>query len=510
MEKYEIIEKIYGDLYSCISSGNYDLERYKGYWGKSTYSSWKELYVGFVGQLRKMAQESTLLYGEGSFWMFDGRIYITVTQDLIEQAYNRFIETMGILPMVNNRNVCKSDFIDVIKYWKVMSIRNDIIAFKNGVLDMNDMSFHDFDARYHVTYMHPYDYKPKAGCPKWLSFLHEVLPDKSSRLILQMFLGLGLIERGTVYNQYEGKDNSKVELCLMLIGQGANGKSVIYKTAMGIFGERRISGIDYDELTGTGDEGMRARRLLRDALFNWSSDSDSRTFGKKRVGVFKRIVSGEPVTDRKIGEDVSQNYRMPYLIFNLNELPHPDDQSLGFIRRLQFITFDITIPKDKQNKSLAYELTSEYPGIFNWIVRGMKEVKRRKFVFPSSEGNRRQILLTQLRMNPVLAWINAYQVRSEPEVSNEIGILVPAKEMLDSINTFCEDNDVDGVSFQKMGATFRSIGRGFLKKKRKMDGWNYMVYGCTVERMKLPFVIQDEKLDTEYVNQDGTYIDESD
>jgi putative DNA primase/helicase len=331
-------------------------------------------------------------------------------------------------------------------------------------------------------------------------------PDRSN--VLKHILSRALAALAIFCNWMYG--NSKVELCLMLIGQGANGKSVIYKTAMGIFGERRISGIDYDELTGTGDEGMRARRLLRDALFNWSSDSDSRTFGKKRVGVFKRIVSGEPVTDRKIGEDVSQNYRMPYLIFNLNELPHPDDQSLGFIRRLQFITFDVTIPKDKQNKSLAYELTSEYPGIFNWIVRGMKEVKRRKFVFPSSEGNRRQILLTQLRMNPVLAWINAYQVRSEPEVSNEIGILVPAKVMLDSINTFCEDNDVDGVSFQKMGATFRSIGRGFLKKKRKMDGWNYMVYGCTVERMKLPFVIQDEKLDTEYVNQDGTYIDESD
>ena len=116
-----------------------------------------------------------------------------------------------------------------------------------------------------------------------------------------MFLGLGLIERGTVYNPCEGKDCAKVELCLILIGSGSNGKSVIFNTAMGIYGRDRISGIDYDELTSPGDEGMRARRLLRDALFNWSSDSDSRTFGRKRTGVFKRIVSGEPVTDRKIG-----------------------------------------------------------------------------------------------------------------------------------------------------------------------------------------------------------------
>jgi phage/plasmid-associated DNA primase len=97
---------------------------------------------------------------------------------------------------------------------------------------------------------------------------------------------------------------------------------------------------------------MRARRLLRDAIFNWSSDSDQRTFGRRRTGVFKRIVSGESVTDRKLGEDVKENYNIPFLIFNLNELPYADDQSLGFIRRLQFISFDVSIPKERQNPDI--------------------------------------------------------------------------------------------------------------------------------------------------------------
>ena len=128
-----------------------------------------------------------------------------------------------------------------------------------------------------------------------------------------MFLGLGLIERGTVYNPYEGKNMAKIELCLLLIGAGSNGKSVVMQTAVGVFGKERISSLDYDELVAPGDEGMRSRRLLRNAIFNWTSDSETRTFGKRRSGVFKRIVSGEPVTDRRIGHDVEENLRMPCL-----------------------------------------------------------------------------------------------------------------------------------------------------------------------------------------------------
>lgn len=502
-----VINQIFASLLALSTGGDYNFEKFKGSWGYRTSDNYQEKKLDFIEKIRKMAKEAAIKYYDGSFYLFDGKIYVTIREELIITAYDLLLEHLRIVPMIGDKGICKKYFIDIIRYYNPLIPRHDLIAFKNGVLDLREYRLYDFNPRFHVTYYHPYEYNEKAKCNKWNNFLHEVLPDKNSRLILQMFLGLGLMERGTVYNPYEGKNAAKIELCLILLGTGANGKSTIYDTAIGIFGKERISGLDYDDLTAQGDEGMRARRLLREAIFNWSSDSDQRTFGRKRTGVFKRIVSGESVTDRKLGEDVRENYNIPFLIFNLNELPYSDDQSLGFIRRLQFISFDITIPKDRQNPALSRELVNEYPGIFNWILRGSRELKRRKFVFPSSEGNRRQILLAQLQMNPVLAWVNSYQMRKDMHVAHENPDYIPTEELLKSLEQFCQDNDVEMPSKQKFGHTMSKIG---FAKKRTQSGYDYIIFGCNRDRIKEKFVIHDASLEVEYIEEKGTFITEDD
>lgn len=504
-----IIDTIYGFLIAGVSSGDYDFDRLKNSWGFRSSVEFQENKVIFIRNIMRLARNTPLLYNEGNYYLFDGKIYIVVREELIFAAYDQLVLYKGVTPMVGDKQIFKKYFADTIRYRNHLEVRHDVVAFSNGVLTLQDGVLHPFSPEYHVTYYHPYEYNPKARCVKWQNFLHEVLPDKNARMTLQMYLGLGLIDRGTAYNPCEGKERAKVELCLILIGSGANGKSVIYNTAMGVFGRERISGVDYDELTASGDEGMRARRLLRGALFNWSSDSDSRTFGRKRSGVFKRIVSSETVTDRKIGEDVKENDQMPYLIFNLNELPYPEDQSLGFIRRLQFISFDVTIPKSKQNRQLSQELVAEYPGIFNWIVRGAREVRRRKFLFPPSEGSRRQILKAQLNTNVVLAWATAYQMRPEPLAPKEVALYIPTSTLIESLEKFCEDNNVDMVSKQMFGQSMSRIGSGFYKKRYK-EGFRYCIYGCTEEHLMEPFVISKEDMRLDYIHEKGTYITEED
>ena len=507
MRDSTVIDKIYGGLLRQCSNGDFNFEKFKGRWGYKTSEAYLDKKLDFIEKVRLLAKDCNIKYYDGEFYMYDDKIYVTIREELIVAAYDLLLEHLRIVPMIGDKGVCKKYFTDVIRYFNPLLPRHDLIAFKNGVLDLREYRLYDFSPKFHVTYYHPYEYNEKAKCNKWNNFLHEVLPDKNSRLILQMFLGLGLMERGTVYNPYEGKNAAKIELCLILLGAGANGKSTIYDTAIGIFGKERISGLDYDDLTATGDEGMRARRLLREAIFNWSSDSDQRTFGRKRTGVFKRIVSGESVTDRKLGEDVKENYNIPFLIFNLNELPYSDDQSLGFIRRLQFISFEITIPKDKQNPALSRELVAEYPGIFNWILRGSRELKRRKFVFPSSEGNRRQILLAQLQMNPVIAWINSYQMRKEPGALHEESVKIPTAELYDSLVRFCNDNETEVPSRQKFGHTMGKFG---FAKQHFADGYRYIIYGCNEERLAEHFLIQDANMQIEYIEEKGTFIKEDD
>lgn len=516
MTEIEMREVVYNDLYSVSTGIESRMPQIVQQFRDVNFRYEPELENVLIEEIYNVASRCTLKWHDGSYYVFDGKIYVIVSLDAVDSAFSLWMMRMGLkLSQKRKRDVFRYEFLPSIKITNKLEPRLDIVAFSNGVLDLSDCTFHDFSPEYHCLYYHPYKYDIKATCPKWNTFLKEVLPDKQSRVILQMFLGLGLVERGTVYNQCEGKDRPKIELCLILVGDGANGKSVVYQTAMGIFGRNRISGIDYDELTAGGDEGMRARRMLRDAIFNWSSDSDSRTFGRKRTGVFKRIVSGEPVTDRAIGGNVSQIYNLPYLVFNLNDLPYPDETSLGFIRRLQFISFDVTIPEARQNKTLAQELAKEYSGIFNWVLRGAREIRRRKFLFPDAEGSHRQLLLAQLRGNPVIAWINSYHIRPVAKVRGEAFSWFTTAEICEYIFTFCEDNDADMPSKQKIGHTLANMR---FEKKRNRDGFLYKFYGVMQSDLLRPFIIRNETFISSadkmrYTDNDDntdTYIDETD
>lgn len=515
MTDREVIDKIYGSLVGVVTGPEYDFRALGGGWGYRSGDIYQRKTVMMNKNTRRLGQEAPVLFNEGDFWLFDGRIYVPIREELIVAAYYLLVEHLEILPAINNKVFAKT-FTDAIRYYNPMVLSRNLVAFENGVLDIGPILkggkpiFHDyFDQRFHVTYYHPYKYDEKAKCTRWMNFLHEVLPDKNSRVILQMFLGLGLIDQSEVYLPYEGKDAARVELCLLLIGSGGNGKSVIYRTARGVYGSDRVSEVPYVELTMTGDEGMRARLPLRHKIFNWSTEEDSRNFARKHTATFKKMVSGEPVLDRKLGGNVTKNDNLPYLVFHLNELPYPDDQSLGFIRRLQFISFDITVPRERRNPRLAQELITNYPGIFNWIVRGAREVVRRKFIFPNSEGHRRQMLLAQLRSNPVVAWINAYGMRPDMQAQSEISEYIDTKTLLDSLAQFCEDNEVETPSAQKFGATMTRYGAGFYKK-RYPEGFRYQIFGCSSDKLMRPYVIKNEDLSVAYDGGDDSYISEDD
>jgi len=518
VENRDVINQVYGSLVQLSGNEDYSFRLLRGSWGFRGSDKYEQSRILMNKNLRRLAHETPVLYTEEdkNYWWFDGMKYVTVSEGLVTQAFYLLVEYLEIYPAVTNKAFADL-FMREIRYYNKMIWSRNLIAFENGVLDVSPILagrkpvFHEgFSPSYHVTYYHPYRYDEGAKCTRWMNFLHEILPDKNSRVILQMFLGLGLLDAGDIYRSYDGKDAARVELCLLLIGSGGNGKGVIYRTARGVYGMERFSELPYVELTTPGEEGMRNRLPLRGKIFNWNPDEDSRTFCKKNTGTFKRIVSGEPVLDRKLGRDVTTNDNLPYLVFHLNELPYPDDQSLGFIRRLQFISFDVTVPKERRNPHLAQDLIGNYPGIFNWIVRGAQEVVRRRFVFPNSEGHRRQLMLTQLRVNPVTAWVNAYGLRWEMNARNETCAWIHTKDVKASLEAFCQDNDVDMPSDQKIGATLNRIG---FAHKTKSEGKYYQVFGATdkaVQHISRPFVIRHENMEVEFEREKGSFISEDD
>lgn len=512
------IDTLHSQLLTLSRNGKYSFDRFRDDWGRTNSNKYNTMKADFSKEMRKLAMDCPVKCSGGAFYIYNGKIYEMVPQMVVEQSYQLLVTDLYVSPMIYNKSVMKEAFIQTIVAYNILRPTFDIVAFKNGVVDfgaglkVKEPKVMPFSPDYHVTYYHPYDFNPKARCDRFMSFLYEVLPDKTSRMILQMFLGLGLIQRGTAYNLYGGTASSKVELCMLLIGGGANGKSVLFDIACALFGNDKISKMDYAELTADGDEGMRGRYPIRNAIFNWSSDSDPRKFGRKNTGMFKRIVSGEPIPIRKLGQDISDPNCVPYLIFSLNDLPLSDDSSLGFIRRLQYVSFDITIPKDRQDPELAAKIIgSELSGVFNWVFRGSLEIRRRKFQFPAAEGSIMQLLRSLIGSQPIRAWLKAYSIRNMAETKGEIFIWKKSAELYSYFTQFCRDNGLENgdiPSVQKFGRDMWNI-YGFDRKKAA-EGMVYKLFGVLDDNLKETVLIDQVQLPGECDEPDSGFIKDDD
>lgn len=510
MDRGKMTDMLSDNLYQIALKPKYKFVTFNHPWGKTYSAEYRTAKVGFVQAVRQFAKDCGIKWHDGDFYYFNGKIYEKVDSGIIGDAFEITIENLGIAEMTNNRQII-SVFMQTIAAYNVMKVRNDIVAFSNGVVDFRNKSgqplLHKFDPMFDVIDQHPYRFDPDAKGELWQRFLREVLPKKQDRHILQMFLGLGLVQTTEAYDRSPDAPRGTVELCLILLGGGANGKSVLFNVISALYGKRYMSSVDYDVLTADGEEGMRGRYPIRNAVFNWSTDSDPKKFGRKNTAMFKRIVSGEPIQYRAIGQNIMETSSSPYLIFSMNELPTPADQSRGFMRRLQFVSFDVTIPKSRQDPDLAYKIIKrDLPGVFNWVMRGSKEIRRRHFQFPDSESSLKQKILAFLPENPIVAWQLYYRMRAEATAPGEIYDVVPAATCYKSFKNFCKNNNVDENMVMTQNAFGHAMTKLGFERKKRTGGICYAVYGATSKEISAPAFVDMMKNTEGMFDTDDSYI----
>lgn len=512
MEQGELIDKLVTDLYSRALDSKYEFIQFAVPWGPKVGDMYYNKKKNFDQRLCDFAKDCGIMSLGKSFYYFNGKIYEKVSEEAVSLAYDQLMMKLGIAnDYATSVKVRRDKFLNIILFYNQLHVRNDIVAFSNRVVDLRAtkgtgfMGTYKFDPKWHVVDYHDYPYAPDAKCPKFMRFLDEVLPEKRSRDILQMFLGLGLVQTSEAFDKTSGGPRGTVELCLVLLGSGANGKSVLFNIMCALFGKHHVTSVDYETMTAEGDEGLRGRATIRSALFNWSSDSDAKKFAQKNTHIFKRIISGEPFQYRLLGKDIMESHSCPYLIFSLNSLPNNiSDSSRGMLRRLQFVNFDVTIPKYKQNPNLAYEIIQkELPGIFNWVLRGAREVRRRNFQFPPSDASLKAKVRSLITTNPVVAWTMAYGVRSEQLAPTENGFLFSLTTLYNCFKVFMENNDEEVPSINKFSRTLNTLN---FEKKRRKEGVFIVTYGISEAKLRAPMFIgalKDDSESTEKFENDG-------
>lgn len=253
------------------------------------------------------------------------------------------------------------------------------INLKNGtfVISKDKQELRDFDKRDFFKYQLPFEYNPEATCDEFKAFLNKVLPEKESQMILAEYLG------------YIFTQNLKLEKCLILKGEGSNGKSVIFEIVQALLGEHNTCSYTISNLC---NENGYFRAQLGNYLLNYSSE-----LGGKNINpdLFKKLISNEPI-------DARSPYGHPFILrhygkfmFNTNKFPNNIEFTHAYLRRFIILNFEVIIPDEEQDKHLAERIISkELSGIFNWVLEGLDRLlKQQQF----TESPKAKELLEEMR-----------------------------------------------------------------------------------------------------------------
>lgn len=363
---------------------------------------------------------------------------------------------------------------------RMLSPRHTLMCFRNGVVDMEKMELMPHGMEHHVVKMYDFRWNPEAKCPIWKAFLGMpqyvgqkdvigVLPEASKRAVLQKFLGGSFVDRKKI----------RFEYFLILYGDGANGKSVIKDVLEGIFGKDEIlPNLDLGQLTRMGDEKLRAMDSMDGKRISYCTELNLGHL--KQPETLKILSSGESTVGRGIGENIRVIEDIPLIICNTNRkmndkdsLPKdsPTDESVS--RRLLLISFDKVLKESERNPEIVSQLLKEKEGIFMWIVRGYKRLKRDKWKITESLEGRIDKIRMNLNSNvpvgrkrisgSVYEWLKFKGLSPLPTDVHTNEHLILFNTIYENYWKFCSKNKVSDAltaSREKFGRDLGTLGYG--------------------------------------------------
>lgn len=343
--------------------------------------------------LRDMLEETSLCYLGGVLSFFDGRCYAPISLKRVSDMLSNLLIGCGVSPS-DTRRIGDMPFLVLSE--REHSVDHSKVCFENCVLDMHSGEVLPFGADIYTSYVRPFSYSEDAKCPTWNRFLNEVLPDEDEQACLQEFFGLCFLDR----------DRYSVEKFAMFVGSGSNGKSVVFDVIKSVIGKQYVSFLDPKQLVDAKNlidvDGKRlnfAPDIKKDASFD---------------SALKALSSGQEVTGWKMYEG-GQVVKCPPLVFAMNELPRFKDVTSAFFRRILLFSFDVTIPEERQDKSLASRIVMrESAGVFRWMMEGLWRMQERlkganrEFSYCEKMASNLESLKIRVRNeeNPVLQYLD--------------------------------------------------------------------------------------------------------
>ena len=425
---------------------------------------------------KSIAEEVTskhkLLYNEKiSFFQYNGTHWTSKTDTEISAYIADALGPYATGPKIGSiLKVIKSDVVTN----KLFNV-NPVINFINGTLEIEpEIKFREHRADDCCTYCLDYPYNPQAASKEWLKFLDTVTNHDDKKIcLLQELSGYVLFP------------DNRLQKCAVLIGSGANGKSVFLNVLTKIFGSTNVSNVEMSSLS----QDFQVIQLMN-SMLNISAETRTNVAGAESK--FKQITAGDEISACYKGKDYITFRPRAKMFLACNEYVKSSDTTEGWTRRFCFVDFPmhfVEIPNPNNPEELPIDRDIEsrlttnesLSAIFNWVLQGYQMLKNCGY-FTEPDDQREITEEFKELSNPLIEFAK--------EV--EIGGSVSNNRLYDRYKIWCEDSGHNALArntFQKRVAKAFKEYRDDLEPYRKTNdrGWQAKFIAC--EDAENPFLL---------------------
>jgi P4 family phage/plasmid primase-like protien len=339
---------------------------------------------------------------------------------------------------------------------------NNVIAFANCSLIPATNTRIEHSPKHYSRHKVEYGYDPNAPQPiQWLTFLSQLFDTENkchfedSEQHQAAIEALHKYDEVKLLQEYMGlslTNITKFQKMLMLIGVGANGKSVILKIVGALLGEGNVSKVSLKDLNNKFN-----LVALNGKLVNMDCDLDVNALSSDAK--FKAIVAGEEMV---LENKFEKTFKTPIevkLWAAGNAFPNVKNDSHGYYRRVMPLMFTKVFSEEEQDRELEQKLESELSGILNWALAGLKRLlDKNNFTVPESSKN--ALLEYQNSNNSVARFFNEYLEPLKGSPSD--GIL--CSKVFNAYRIFALKNNLpmmsDSMFGKKLKALSMTVGEG--------------------------------------------------
>jgi putative DNA primase/helicase len=306
-----------------------------------------------------------------------------------------------------------------------------LLNCQNGTINLRKSRREDL-----ITKLAPVVYDPHAACPEFEKFLNRIMgADAELVAFLQRCFGYA----------FTGDVTEKA--VFILHGGGDNGKTTLLEAIRHVLGDHAGQVLIDSLMTKRSDGGIpNDVAALKGLRFVTSSEGEQ---GKKLAEAKLKQLTGMGMVQARFLHQEFFQFEPTFKIFiDSNHRPEVRGTDNAIWNRLKLIPFNVSIPKEEQDKHLLEKLKAEAPGILNWAVRGCSEWMKNGLNPPTSI----QAASAEYRdeMDTFAEFLESETIKCTATTS--------AADIYSAYRDWCHANDGEPISQKAVGTRLAEMG----------------------------------------------------